>query len=78
MSAVHVFITTLLCVLCFYLGAYTAEVGEEEKKVLSNKATADSLSQVVHDLELKTEILNRYLVQKHLEYIEVCDLTYKK
>lgn len=78
MSAAHIFLTTLLCVFFFYLGAYLNESDRVEQKALMDTAKADSLNLVVHDLELKAEILNRYLIQKNLEYIEVCDLTYKK
>lgn len=37
----------------------------------------NNLKDSVEDLEKKAEILNRYLQMKHIEYIDVCKLTYK-
>lgn len=75
------YITAALCGFAFVGGfsfALSGMIVKREKVELSVKtATQDSLENVVHDLEAKVEILNRYLVQKNLEYIDVCDLKTK-
>jgi hypothetical protein len=53
-------------------------IGQADKKPSKELISkADSLETVVKDLEAKVEILNRYLVQKHIEYIDACDLKTK-
>ena len=45
-------------------------------KINSQKEIAkqDSLLKKIDDLEKKVTILNRYLIEKHLEYIDACNL----
>ena len=72
------FITAALCGFAFVGGfsfALSGMIVKREKVEPSVKtASQDSLKAVVADLEAKVEILNKYLVQKHLEYIDACDL----
>jgi hypothetical protein len=55
----------------------------KEKEKVSRLATDseikyfNNLKDSVEYLEKKAEILNRYLQMKHIEYIDVCKLTYK-
>lgn len=46
-------------------------------KVDSCQVKYDSLQKEIQELEEKVDILNKYLVIKHLEYIDVCNLKYK-
>ena len=46
-------------------------------KVSVCQSQYDSLQKEVKELEEKINILNKYLIIKHLEYIDVCDQKYK-
>jgi hypothetical protein len=79
----------LFWILLFILAAVTLHISNtdffvkvgyepepEEKLPTKSVEQIDSLASVYADLERKVEILNRYLMVKHIEYMEVCNLTY--
>jgi hypothetical protein len=69
-------LVTIIGLSCFL--SYT--MGVEDSHITSKNfdtTRIDSLSKVQMDLEKKVNILNNYLVIKHLEYIEVCELIKK-
>lgn len=69
-------LVTIIGLSCFF----SYNMGTKDAYVTSKNFDAtriDSLSKVEKDLEQKVEILNKYLVMKHLEFIEVCQLTHR-
>lgn len=78
MAGVVLLAALLLAAFVIYSSGPYSNLGannENPPKELVSKT--DSLKAVVSDLEAKIEILNRYLVQKNLEYIDACDLKTK-
>lgn len=81
MKKVDIVALALLSVCSFAAGfavAISSMMADKSELELSAKtARQDSLEAVVHDLEAKVEILNKYLVIKNLEYLEACELTHE-
>lgn len=78
------FITAALCGFAFAGGFClrpirnaVSDAYKDSNSIEIEGIKTDSLKAVVADLEEKVEILNRYLVQKNLEYIDACDLKTK-